>query len=353
MDELESLEIQIAEKIKDYRKGELSFELDDKHVDRWINQFDEVARKPILQETLHLITNYYMAESDINEYISQILNLKDIFTDDPRSEMSLIQFLNVQNKGSSQQRLLTLLNQKSLELYARDINLNNSANIKQYIYVDDGLYSGSTIRHDIERWIAYANPNTDLHIVFLCMYTFGYWYSKKKIQEICATRNINVHFWRRYEFNNFTQNRYGELYYDCFWPQEVDDDNCKTYIELMNNEAQGKGYSNIRTYRNILCNSHIFSNDFNRTILEREFMRAGSYIMTVPSKSNISMRPMGYDNLTSIGFGAFFVTFMNISNNCPLALWWGDSEANIWHPFSKWYPLFPRRGNITGDDLIW
>lgn len=35
---------------------------------------------------------------------------------------------------------------------------------------------------------------------------------------------------------------------------------------------------------------------------------------------------MGYDNRISFGFGAFFATYMNMSNNCPLAYWWGGQQ---------------------------
>lgn len=353
MNELENLEIQIADKIKDYRKGELSFDLDEEHVDKWIQQFDEETRISILWETLNLINNYYMDESAIDEYINEILALEDIFTKNVRNGLNIIQFLDVQNKGRSQKNLLNLINEKTLNLYSQNINLINSPNISKYIYVDDGLYSGSTVRHDIERWISLANPNSELYLIFLCVYSSGRWYTEKKIKQICDSKNIEVFFLWGHYFDNFPQNKYGELSYDCFWPQEVDDSNCDLYLETLEIEAEEKKYSNIRGYRDIECNSRIFSCDFNRTIIETEFMKAGAYIITLPSKLNKSMRPMGYDYFASVGFGAFFVTYMNISNNCPLALWWGDPEAPGWHTLSKWYPLFPRKGNATGDDFIW
>ena len=54
---------------------------------------------------------------------------------------------------------------------------------------------------------------------------------------------------------------------------------------------------------------------------------------------------MGYEFLESLGFGSVFITYRNIANNCPLALWWGDTSFPPSHPFSKWYPLFPRKVN--------
>ena len=54
---------------------------------------------------------------------------------------------------------------------------------------------------------------------------------------------------------------------------------------------------------------------------------------------------MGYEYLESFGFGATFISYRNIANNCPLALWWGDPDAPASHPFSKWYPLFSHKAN--------
>jgi hypothetical protein len=54
---------------------------------------------------------------------------------------------------------------------------------------------------------------------------------------------------------------------------------------------------------------------------------------------------MGFEYFESLGFGSVFITYRNIANNCPLVLWWGDTNYHPSHPFSKWYPLFPRKGN--------
>ncbi|MBA4685540.1 MAG: hypothetical protein H2184_00150 [Candidatus Galacturonibacter soehngenii] len=349
---LENLEIEIANEIRNYRKEELSFTIDDEHVDKWVKQFDKDSRVPILNEMKHLINQLYIKKSDIKQYIDEILSETKIFTNNPQNELKKIQFLDIQSKGSSQTNLLKLLNDKVFKSYSTKININNSTQISKYIYIDDGLFSGSTLRHDIEKWVETANENTELHIIFLCVYSNGYWYSEKKIKELCAPHNINVNFWWCAKLDNFTKNNYGILNYDCFWPQQVSDENCDDYMLSLQTEASSKGYATFKGYRNFSCTSSIFSSDISRSILESEFMKAGSYIMTLPNEKNTSMRPMGYDYLTSVGFGAFFVSYLNISNNCPLALWWGDSTKPNSHPFSKWYPLFPRKPNESGGNFI-
>ena len=54
------------------------------------------------------------------------------------------------------------------------------------------------------------------------------------------------------------------------------------------------------------------------------------------------LKPLGY-SLFDPGFGSMFVTYRNCPNNCPLALWYGNPEYPSNHPFSRWYPLFPRK----------
>jgi len=72
-------------------------------------------------------------------------------------------------------------------------------------------------------------------------------------------------------------------------------------------------------------------------------LRKGAYIVSLPQSPDPTMRPMGYQVFDSLGFGALVFTYRNIANNCPLVLWWGNPEMPAGHPFSRWYPLFPRR----------
>jgi len=58
-----------------------------------------------------------------------------------------------------------------------------------------------------------------------------------------------------------------------------------------------------------------------------------------------SMRPLGFEKLESLGFGSLFITYRNIANNCPLALWYGNPDYSPPHPLGLWYPLFPRRSS--------
>lgn len=70
-----------------------------------------------------------------------------------------------------------------------------------------------------------------------------------------------------------------------------------------------------------------------------------SIATTITDYRQGEISPIDYDFFDSLGFGAMFITYRNIANNCPLALWWGAPNSPEDHPFSKWYPLFPRKSN--------
>ena len=86
----------------------------------------------------------------------------------------------------------------------------------------------------------------------------------------------------------------------------------------------------------------LFSSEEGRQLLEREFLLAGVKILSKCKNPGPSLRPLGFSPF-GLGFGSLIVTFRNCPNNCPLALWWGDPEADETSPLNKWYPLFPRK----------
>jgi hypothetical protein len=89
----------------------------------------------------------------------------------------------------------------------------------------------------------------------------------------------------------------------------------------------------------------LFSTPTVRDVLEEQFLKAGVRIIQLACTPNPHMRPLGFDMVESLGFGAVFVSCFNISNNCPLALWYGDPSQSS-GPLSKWYPLFPRKERV-------
>ena len=87
---------------------------------------------------------------------------------------------------------------------------------------------------------------------------------------------------------------------------------------------------------------NLFSSETGRQALEREMLLAGMRIRSFCQEPSPAMRPLGRGYF-GLGFGSMIVTYRNCPNTVPLALWWGDSNEHPDHPFSKWYPLLPRR----------
>ena len=65
--------------------------------------------------------------------------------------------------------------------------------------------------------------------------------------------------------------------------------------------------------------SRLFTSVENRDILERALLQKGVYICSLPSMPNERLKPMDCNHTISLGYGAFFATCYNISNNCLLA----------------------------------
>ena len=77
-------------------------------------------------------------------------------------------------------------------------------------------------------------------------------------------------------------------------------------------------------------------------MLERELLLAGMHIRSLSQNPSPALRPLGFGPF-GLGFGSTIVTYRNCPNNTPLALWWGDPQAEPAHPFARWYPLVQRR----------
>ena len=93
-----------------------------------------------------------------------------------------------------------------------------------------------------------------------------------------------------------------------------------------------------------------FSSEDVRMLLDREMLLDGMLIRSFSQSPSRALSPLGF-SAYGLGFGSMIVTYRNCPNNTPLALWWGDPEAPSNHPFSRWYPLLPRKTYNEEVDL--
>ena len=142
---------------------------------------------------------------------------------------------------------------------------------------------------------------------------------------------------------------------ECFWPRWMPaDEDVAGYAASVAQVVREKGYRwTFPLFRpnDVPATETIFSTVTVRDVLEEQFLKAGVRIIRRARNPNPAMRPLGFDRLKSLGFGAILVSCFNISNCCPLALWYGDPSQSS-GPLSEWYPLFPRRGQDSCDYLV-
>lgn len=345
---IQNLEERIADKIKHYQKHLDLWEFDDKHVDTWIKQFPKEEREIILTETDNLLSRNYFKKSKIKKFFEEIWATQEIMGTNPMMFINQVQFLDIQTKGRSQKRLVKLLEDYYFKTKGALINKSNHANIKKYIYLDDCMYTGLTLIKDISNWIESKSPNfdTQLDIILLGVYNGNLNYVTEQLEKKCAGRRISVTLHWMYEYNN--DFKYQMPPYDVLWPQYMDDDEyVNAYVKGMEEQkvSTGKGGIGFRNAYIGVEESELFTSTQNRVIFEKALLKKGAYICSLPQKANKRMKPMGYSHGISLGFGAFFATCYNISNNCPLAFWWGDLWSASSETLGKWYPLLPREVN--------
>lgn len=332
---------------KDRRNNILKINIDKYHVEKWVSQFDD-HHDVILQETLFLLKDFYFSKKDIGKYLNSTFSNKRIWGDDIEKNLSNTGFLDFQIKGESQHRLYQKAAKEILNLYGIDIKNNkNNYNLKSYLYVDDCMFSGVTLSKDLSRLIDQIPCGSKIDVVFIISHSFSEWWVYKNLEQKLNDKNIELHLWRHLVINNSGGKN---TQYDCLWPMSYESDNVENYLKHIKRESESNPDKKVRLFRTNNYKGDIYSSEKNREIIEKQLMEAGLKIMNFCESTNQYMRPMGYDNRISFGFGAFFATYLNMSNNCPLAYWWGDSSAEEYHPFSRWYPLLPRKSNKNGGD---
>lgn len=306
----------IANIIKNYR-GYKFKSLDENHVRRWINQFDsEEDKEIVLSQTYCLLDKYYFSDDLLDNRIISILRDTSIIP-----SIKDTYFFNIQSKGTSQSNLYNKVVKIAMDLFNFDISNNKIENCNYFIYFDDALFSGITFVKDINKVFELVGYDINLKFLYLATHSKGVFWATKKFKELYP--NIDKNIFSFISINNSI----------CTSP-------IKTPLGIRENMS------------NVLNNINILSDNFFQNLpLEDKFsiilFEKGLYIISNCNSVKDELRPMGYDKIVDNGFGGFFATDMNISNNCPLAFWWGDidNSFSLNHPFSKWYPLLPRKVN--------
>lgn len=68
----EIMEKEIAEIIKGFRQDSIEIEINQGHVHKWISQFSTATQDIILEETLHILKEWYFGKDKIDLFLDEI-----------------------------------------------------------------------------------------------------------------------------------------------------------------------------------------------------------------------------------------------------------------------------------------
>jgi hypothetical protein len=330
----------IARCVADYRAGEIQPITPDLVV-RWSQQFPEPERMPILAELTHLLDRYYFSRQRVHDALRLFLRNQAVFGQNSVAGLRRTSFLRVQERGESQSTMLQLVE----EILAEDfkIELAGCESDRHFVYIDDALYTGNRTRDDLLPWLNTAPPRCKLTVFHVVAHERGRDYAHREIYAAAAERGVNCRFCAGTQIDDRTT---ACEMIERIWPRRVEavDLSVIAYLERLRSGASDE--SRLRKLFRTDGAHHIvepFTSERSRDTIEQAFLREGARLVMRARAPYRYMRPLGYEKLDSLGFGALCVMYHNISNASPLALWYGDPTFGINHPFGHWMPLFQRR----------
>lgn len=311
-----------------YRQGELGFQFDTNHVQRWVNQFDQNIQKILLDELAYVLNQTYISRKKMKAFLLSFFNA--LQTDDSKCEAwKNIHLLNIQGRGNSQQEMLELFNEVLYEECNGEVSVQDckSLDAKAYVYLDDFIFTGLRLRTDLENWVVNQAPNDISLYVFTYGTYAGSWSNKNSLEQTIEQtgKNINLQFINKVNFEN--RRTYSSTS-DVLWPSRTPNDNQVQCFENQLTRAPHKRQP-------IPLTNSIFSSGAGRELLEQQFLIKGVDIINRSRNFGAAHKPLGFLGFDSFGFGAMHLTYRNCPNNTPLALWASE----------PWYPLFPRKTN--------
>lgn len=342
MSERTKLLTSIADTIVDYREGEIDQPTPD-HVDRWVRQFDAGVQVPLMRELAHMLGVTYLSKQSVADFFGGQIRHSKLTGADPCAFWRRAYILEIQQNGRSQSDIRALF-EESLAKECRINSLDHcGTDGGAFVYLDDVLFSGSRIGNDLAAWLKKDAPNEgDVHVIVMAAHRFGEWKCSGRLAEEAkaAKKKIRFHIWAALRLEN---RRAHKSTSEVLWPAVLPDDTL-----LSNYMAEETKFPFEPRTPGGKCEHELFSSEEGRQLLEREFLMAGLRIRSFSQSPSRILRPLGFSPF-GLGFGSTIVTYRNCPNNAPLALWWGDPKASKGHPFSKWYPLVPRKTYASED----
>ncbi|MFK7060256.1 hypothetical protein V3Q90_09000 [Flavobacterium oreochromis] len=348
---------EIFEIIRDYHcdRG-LGFVMSQGHILNWVNQFDANDREFIITELLHLLQKgIYVSRTKAKEILRDFIikATKHYGYNDPHSFLTESVFLDLQGEGKSQKILIGLLNEVLNEEYGFGLEICGTIMERNYIYIDDVIATGKTFLKNMRDWLdandgeklkAFKKGQINIVAYYLCKHSWAVANVKTSLKMTFSCNDFlnskKFMIVGRYLIeNNLTE--FNEKL-NLVYPVES---NSEILINYINSNPEASVNRN-RAFRkpNQPGEENFFSSNENRQRFETIFLQKGiELIEKIPSEEKRKMhRPLGktYPHYNTFGTGTLFFSWNNISNTCPVVLWWDV-------PAHNWFSLFPlfNRGN--------
>jgi len=171
--------------IEDYREGEIP-KPTAQHVATWVSQFEAHIQDSILQEMQHVLSHSYFKRDSVVQFINGLIHNNKLVVGTPAVFWPTVNFLNIQQGGSSQQEMLQQfdLALKSSLGFGLD---NCGSQGGPFVYIDDAIFSGNRVRHDLEPWIkSYAPQSCTIHVIVMGFHKGGQWYASGRINKAAS-----------------------------------------------------------------------------------------------------------------------------------------------------------------------
>ncbi|MBB2793635.1 UNVERIFIED_ORG: hypothetical protein GGD58_002494 [Rhizobium pisi] len=318
----------LVEHVSDYRQGEIA-PITAEHVDRWVRQFSPEIQEPILAELGHVFGKTYFTRKNVEQFLGAITVNEKLTGGDPTAFWKNAVVLHLQTAGNSQRDMLAVFDAALQKACGISLANCGQAPINTFVYIDDVLFSGGRIKHDVTRWIKEAAPNkAKLAIITIAFHRLGQWRTGKDIAEAAkeAGKQIEVSWWRVFELEDRKTYMANS---DVLRPTAVPADPATAAY------VAGLNLAPVFRTPGQLGALGLFSSENGRALLEQQFLVSGVQVRAQCPYLNAYMRPLGNSMMGTTGFGSMIVTYRNCPNNAPLVLWAGN----------PWYPLFPRKTN--------
>ena len=334
----------IYEIIKDYRNEDGIFITQD-DIQTWGEQFGPHTEF-MLNEVLHLLKQVYLSKADARKALQLFVDNHIQHYKFPSFESYLENtcFLQLQPKGKSQQVLLKMLDELIFDKNGHHIQDYADHPKTLYVYLDDILATGGTIRNDLIKWLEQDNHlkkiqerTINLELSIICVHTWGLNFLLFGLQQKFGTlTNLG------YSFCYTIQNHLKFYNQDLNIAIPVKEGQSQEVIQYLSKLTAEK-YEDYAFRNEFQPKQEVFSSSpENRIKYENILLEKGLYIINQirgPIRPNI--RPLGLINpkYKTFGLGTHFFTWRNVPNNCPLVFWWQVDGHN-------WKPLFPAKRGI-------